>query len=120
MKNSYFSFKQIGGTTLIKTSPLFCCLNPIYMSGDKHTYFAQSIKGKIIIASVLGCFTLLLAWGITKVAFKRMLNAVENISAPNDKLRLVNELTHRVVQLDQAQKTEVLNKYVYPLTCILD
>ena len=79
------------------------------MSGDKHTYFAQSIKGKIIIASVLGCLTLLLAWGITKVAFKHMLTAVEKISAPNDKLRLVNELTHRVVQLDQAQKTEILN-----------
>jgi len=79
------------------------------MSGDKHTYFAQSIKGKIIIASVLGCLTLLLAWGITKVAFKRMLTAVEKISAPNDKLRLVNELTHRVIQLDQAQKTEILN-----------
>jgi signal transduction histidine kinase/CheY-like chemotaxis protein len=79
------------------------------MAGDKHTYFAQSIKGKIIIASVLGCLTLLLAWGITKVAFNHMLTAVEKISTPNDKLRLVNELTHRVVQLDQAQKTEILN-----------
>ena len=79
------------------------------MAGDKHNYFAHSIKGKIIIASVLGCFTLLLAWGVTKIAFKRMLNAVEKISAPNDKLRLINELTHGVVQLDQAQKAEVLN-----------
>lgn len=79
------------------------------MAGDKHTYFAQSIKGKIIIVSVLGCLTLLLAWSITKVAFKHMLNAVEKISAPNDKLRLVNELTHWVVQLDQAHKTEISN-----------
>jgi len=79
------------------------------MAGDKHTHFAHSIKGKIIIGSVLGCFTLLLAWGITKIAFKRMLTAVEKMSAPNDKLRLINELNHGVVQLDQAQKTELLN-----------
>jgi signal transduction histidine kinase/DNA-binding response OmpR family regulator len=79
------------------------------MGDDKHTFFIQSIRGKIIIASVLACFTLLLAWGISKFAFKQMLNAVEKISAPNDKLRLVNELTHKVAQLDQVQKSEMLD-----------
>jgi signal transduction histidine kinase/CheY-like chemotaxis protein/HPt (histidine-containing phosphotransfer) domain-containing protein len=79
------------------------------MAGDEHTFFSHSIKGKVIIISVLACLTLLLAWGITKLAFKHMLSAVEKISAPNDKLRLVNELTHKVVQLDQAQKAEILN-----------
>ena len=79
------------------------------MADDKHTFFIQSIRGKIIIASVLACFTLLLAWGISKFAFKQMLNAVEKISAPNDKLRLVNELTHKVAQLDQVQKSEMLD-----------
>ena len=79
------------------------------MADDRHEFFLQSIKGKIILASVLACLTLLLAWGISKTAFNRMLGAVEKISAPNDKLRLVNELTHKVAQLDQVQKSEMLN-----------
>jgi len=79
------------------------------MADDRHEFFLQSIKGKIIIASVLACLTLLLAWGISKTAFNRMLGAVEKISAPNDKLRLVNELTHKVAQLDQVQKSEMLS-----------
>lgn len=79
------------------------------MIGDRFTFFIRSIRGKIIIASVFACLTLLLAWGVSKVAFKRMLTAVETISAPNDKLRLVNELTHKVAQLDQLQKSEMLN-----------
>jgi signal transduction histidine kinase/DNA-binding response OmpR family regulator len=79
------------------------------MAGDKHNVFIQSIKGKIIIASVLACLTLLLAWSISRIAFKQMLSAVEKISAPNDKLRLVNDLTHNVARLDQLQKSEMLN-----------
>ncbi len=78
------------------------------MSGDEH-FFMQSIKGKIIVATVLACVSLLLAWSVSRIAFKKMLGAVEKISAPNDKLRLVNELTYKVAQLDQVQKSAMLN-----------
>ena len=78
------------------------------MEGDRHAFFSNSIKGKILIACVVACLTLLSAWAVTRIAFKRVLNAVEKISAPNDKLRLVNELTHRVAQMDQAPKAELL------------
>jgi signal transduction histidine kinase/CheY-like chemotaxis protein/CHASE3 domain sensor protein len=79
------------------------------MPVNKYAVFLRSIKGKIIIASAIACFALLLAWGISRVAFKQMLSAVEKISAPNDKLRLVNDLTHKVARLDQLQKSEMLN-----------
>jgi len=79
------------------------------MTDDNQSSFVQSIKGKIIIASVLACFALLLAWSISKVAFKQMLGAVENISAPNDKLRLVNELSHKITRLDQLPKSQILH-----------
>ena len=39
-----------------------------------------------------------------------MLSAVYKISAPNDKVRLVNELTRKVARLDQIQKSGMLNK----------
>ncbi len=79
------------------------------MNDDKRAGFIQSVKGKVIIASVLACFALLLAWGISKIAFGQMLNTVENISAPNQKLRLANELTHKITRLDQVQKAQLLN-----------
>src|ERR1700744_4490006 len=72
--------------------------------------FIRSIKGKILIASILACFALFLAWQTSKDAFKAVLNSFDNISAPNDKLRLVNELSHRVTRLDQVQKALVVNK----------
>lgn len=71
--------------------------------------FIQSIKGKVIIAFVFACFALLLAWGTTKIAFKEMLSSVENISAPNNKLRLVNDISHKITRLDQLQKAQILH-----------
>jgi len=75
---------------------------------DQHS-FIQSIKGKVIIAFAFACFALLLAWGTSKIAFKQMLGAVENISAPNEKLRLVNDLSRRITRLDQLQKSQILH-----------
>jgi signal transduction histidine kinase/DNA-binding NarL/FixJ family response regulator len=73
------------------------------------TSFIRSVKGKIIIAAILACFALFMAWGTSKNAFKAMLNAFENVSAPNEKLRIVNDLSRRITRLDQVQNARVLN-----------
>ncbi|MDN3587250.1 ATP-binding protein [Pedobacter aquatilis] len=72
--------------------------------------FLRAIKSKVIIGFLFACFALLLAWGISKFAFTRMLSTVEQISAPNDRLRLVNELSHKIARLDQLQRDEAFNK----------
>lgn len=72
--------------------------------------FTKSIKGKIIIASVFACIALFLAWGTSKLAFEEMLSTVENISAPSEKLRIVNSLSLKIIGLDQLQKSQISNK----------
>ncbi len=79
------------------------------MAQYTETGFQRSAKGKIIIASLLACFALLLAWGVSRLTFKQILSAVDHISAPNDKLRLVDELSLGVTQLDQLQKARILS-----------
>ncbi|MDO3643183.1 ATP-binding protein [Mucilaginibacter sp. L3T2-6] len=66
--------------------------------------FIRSVKGKIIIAATLACLALFLAWSTSKDAFTAMLTAFENISAPNDKLRLVNDLSRGIARIDQVQR----------------
>jgi len=72
--------------------------------------FFRAIKSKVIIGFLFACFALLLAWGISKFAFTRMLNTVEDISAPNDRLRIVNDLSHKIARLDQLQRDEAFKK----------
>src|ERR1700712_431231 len=72
--------------------------------------FFRAVKSKVIIGFLFACFALLLAWGISKFAFTRMLDTVEEISAPNDRLRIVNDLSHKIARLDQLQRDEAFNK----------
>ncbi|MBE9585773.1 response regulator [Mucilaginibacter sp. JRF] len=78
------------------------------MADNQWKRFMRSIKGKVVFAFILACVALFLAWNVSKGAFNEMLGAVENISAPNDKLRIVNDLSRRVSQLDQMQRMQVL------------
>ena len=72
--------------------------------------FFRAVKSKVIIGFLFACFALVLAWGISKFAFTRMLNTVEEISAPNDRLRIVNDMSHKIARLDQLQRDEAFNK----------
>lgn len=71
--------------------------------------FLKSVKGKVILAFIFAFFALSLAWYISKFAFGKMLSVVEEISQPNARLRIVNDLTHKIAQLDQLQRVEAFD-----------
>ncbi|WP_304066067.1 ATP-binding response regulator [Pedobacter glucosidilyticus] len=71
--------------------------------------FSQSVRGKIIIAAFFACIALGLAWATSKYAFNKMLNSFEDVAKPGERLRLVNELTFKIISLDQLQKAQALN-----------
>lgn len=58
---------------------------------------------------MLACCALLLAWGVSKVAFTEMLNTVANISAPNERLRIVHKLAGNISAMDQLQKKQAIS-----------
>ena len=57
----------------------------------------------------MACCALLLAWGVSKVAFTEMLNTVANITAPNERLRIVHKLAGNISAMDQLQKKQAIN-----------
>jgi signal transduction histidine kinase/HPt (histidine-containing phosphotransfer) domain-containing protein len=79
------------------------------MSGMVKTGVIRATKGKVILALTLACFALFMAWAVSRVAFKEMLDTVENITSPNERLRIVNELSRNIARLDQSQKNLVFN-----------
>lgn len=71
------------------------------------------MKGKVIIAFLIACVALVLAWNVSSVTFRQMLTTVETISAPNEKLTLVNNLSKSINRLDQLQRTMAINSQAY-------
>jgi len=62
------------------------------------------------MAFVLGCTAILLVLGITRFSFRKMLGTVKQLSSPNAKLQLVNNIFREVVSLDQKQQMQSLQK----------
>lgn len=79
------------------------------MSIEPQKSFFKAVKGKIIIALLLACCALFMAWGVSKVAFNEMLTTVENINAPSERLRVVNAISRKISSLDQLQKKQAFN-----------
>lgn len=69
--------------------------------------FTRSVKRKVITAVVLACCALMLAWGVSKVAFRQMLGAVQHISAPNDQWRVAGELSAGIARLEGLQRQDL-------------
>jgi signal transduction histidine kinase/DNA-binding response OmpR family regulator/CHASE3 domain sensor protein len=67
--------------------------------------FLQSVGKKVVAAFLIGAIAVALAWVVLRVGFKEILVTVDRLSAPNEKLRMVNDLFHNITRLDQVQKT---------------
>ncbi len=82
----------------------------------------KMVQQKVIFVFLACCMALGLAYTISKFTFDEMLKTVDNISSPNEKLRLVSEISRDILQLDQIQRSQLLlpengsllTKRVYP------
>ena len=94
---------------------MFCgyVLNMTHQSTTKsQKHFFRATKGKVVLGFLFAGLALFLAWGVSKFVFEEILGTVEKISTPNDKLRLVNKLSHQIASLDQLQR-EPKNNVVF-------
>jgi len=68
------------------------------------------MKRKVIIAFGVGLLALILAWAVSKIAFKEMLATVQSISTPDEKLKIVNDLFRDITKLDQLQRSQAFQR----------
>ena len=86
------------------------CFKPKTMETNARTPFMQATKGKIIIGFLFAFLALGMAWATSKFVFRKMLGTVEQLAAPNERIRLVNKLSHQIAGLDQLQKEKAFDK----------
>lgn len=68
----------------------------------------KGVRRKVIFVFICCCIALAMAWTISKDAFNQVLSAVDNIAKPNEKMRLVSQVSRDIMQLDQLQRSQVL------------
>ncbi|MDV3307755.1 MAG: response regulator [Cyclobacteriaceae bacterium] len=70
----------------------------------------KGVKGKVIAAFVLASVAIISALAITKYSFEGLLGTVNSLAQPNEKLRALNNLYQKVIQLDQLQRADAIRR----------
>jgi len=70
--------------------------------------FLSPLRGKIIAAFVLACVAIALAVGTTYIGFNSLLEQVDELTVPNDKLRALNNLFEQITRLDKQQRADAI------------
>jgi signal transduction histidine kinase/FixJ family two-component response regulator len=90
------------------------------MQDEKEKARPTSVKSKILSGFLLAFVAILLAMGITQYAFQDMLDTVEALSAPSEKLGQLNRVFQEITKLDQLQRAEAIRSPKKPYNVFLD
>jgi len=74
----------------------------------KIDFYTESIRGKIIAITIIAALSIILSWIVLRVAFSNVVNTIEEVSKPNDKLQLLNSLSNDIIQIGQYQRKQIL------------
>lgn len=83
------------------------------MNNNTKNQSGSNVYQKVVFVIISCSIALGLAYFISKIAFDEMLNKVNIISTPNEKLRLVSRISRDILQIDQVQRAQVLNHKDY-------
>jgi len=71
-------------------------------------FYSESIRGKIIAIAIIAALSIALSWIILRIAFRKVVDTIEEVSKPNDKLVLLNSLSNDIAQIGQYQRKQIL------------
>lgn len=78
------------------------------MSSKRNRAFTKSVKGKVLLGFFVAAIALGSSWIVSKIAFENMLEKLEMLSTPSEKLRIVNKVFKDILLLDQLQNARPL------------
>jgi len=80
------------------------------MQSSEDRSFLKPVRGKVIAASLLACIAIGLALAVTYFSFYGLLDKVDELSIPNDKLKSLSTLFQQITRLDQQQRADAIKK----------
>jgi signal transduction histidine kinase/DNA-binding response OmpR family regulator len=79
-----------------------------------------SVTRKILAALLLAFIAVILAQSISRFSFRELMGTVDDLSAPNEKLGLLNSVFQEITTLDQMQRAEAITNPEKPYNSFLE
>jgi signal transduction histidine kinase/CheY-like chemotaxis protein/HPt (histidine-containing phosphotransfer) domain-containing protein len=79
----------------------------------------NSVTKKVLAGFLLVFVAILLALGITRFGFREMMSTVDQLSAPNERLKALNKIFQEITRLDQLQRADAIKNPQKPYEAFL-
>ena len=89
------------------------------MPYSKEKRHPNSVTKKVLAGFLLVFVAILLALGITRFGFREMMSTVDQLSAPNEKLKALNRIFQEITRLDQLQRADAIKNPQKPYEAFL-
>ena len=90
------------------------------MPYSKEKRHPNSVTKKVLAGFLLVFVAILLALGITRFGFREMMSTVDQLSAPNERLKALNRIFQEITRLDQLQRADAIKNPQKPYEAFLD
>jgi signal transduction histidine kinase/DNA-binding response OmpR family regulator len=78
------------------------------MQDKRHQPFLHRTKRKVIAAFVLACTAIILSLGIAYLSLSELLEKVDAVSTPNEKIQILNRFFRQVTRVEQKHRAEAI------------
>lgn len=85
----------------------------------KNSVNPRSVTRKILAALLLAFVAVIMAQSISRFSFRELMGTVDDLSAPNEKLGVLNSVFHEITTLDQMQRAEAITNPNKPYNSFL-
>ncbi|MBT1699687.1 response regulator [Fulvivirgaceae bacterium PWU4] len=87
---------------------------------NKNKHSLKAVVRKIFAAFLLVSIAIVLALAIARFSFRELMSTVDELSAPNEKLAILNSVFEEITMLDQLQRAEAIKNPNTPYNIFLE
>jgi signal transduction histidine kinase/CheY-like chemotaxis protein/HPt (histidine-containing phosphotransfer) domain-containing protein len=72
----------------------------------------KSFKGKLFSILVVAALAVGISWALSSITFRKVVDSIEEISKPNERMRLTNNLSYSLSKMVQFQRKQLIDRNV--------
>lgn len=73
----------------------------------------KPIKGKLFSIILIAALSVTISWALSNFTFKKVVDSIEEISKPNERIRLTNHLSYSLSKMVQFQRKQLIDRNVH-------
>jgi signal transduction histidine kinase/DNA-binding response OmpR family regulator len=73
-------------------------------------FYSKPFQGKLLSILLIAALSVGISWALSNITFRKVVDSIEEISKPNEKIRLMNHLSYSLSRMVQFQRKQLIDR----------